>query len=161
MTAPRIVGVVGAGTMGAGIAQLAAQSGLETVLHDPVPEALERGVARIEASWRKRPVDGARERLRPAGALEELEACDLIIEAAPERLELKGELLRELAAHTEAVLATNTSSLPVTAVGAASGSPERVVGMHFFNPPPVMRLVEVVAGVDTSPGSVAVARAAA
>ena len=161
MTAPRIVGVVGAGTMGAGIAQLAAQSGLETVLHDPVPEALERGVTRIEASWRKRPVEGARERLRPVGALEELEACDLIIEAAPERLELKGELLRELAAHTEAVLATNTSSLPVTAVGAASGAPGRVVGMHFFNPPPVMRLVEVVAGVDTSPESVAVARAAA
>ena len=73
MTAPRIVGVVGAGTMGAGIAQLAAQSGLETVLHDPVPEALERGVARIEASWRKRPAEGARERLRPVGALEELE----------------------------------------------------------------------------------------
>ncbi|HXD59771.1 MAG TPA: 3-hydroxyacyl-CoA dehydrogenase NAD-binding domain-containing protein [Thermoleophilaceae bacterium] len=161
MTAPRIVGVVGAGTMGAGIAQLAAQSGLETVLHDPVPEALERGVARMEASWAKRPVEGARERLRPAGALEELEACDLIIEAAPERLELKGELLRELAGHTGAVLATNTSSLPVTAVGAASGSPGRVVGMHFFNPPPVMRLVEIVAGVDTSPESVAVARAAA
>ena len=109
----------------------------------------------------KRPVEGARERLRPVGALEELEACDLVIEAAPERLELKGELLRELAGHTDAVLATNTSSLPVTAVGAASGSPERVVGMHFFNPPPVMRLVEVVAGVDTSPESVAVARAAA
>jgi 3-hydroxybutyryl-CoA dehydrogenase len=161
MTAPRIVGVVGAGTMGAGIAQLAAQSGLQTVLHDPVPDALERGVARMEASWAKRPVEGARERLRPVGALEELEACDLIIEAAPERLELKGELLRELAGHTGAVLATNTSSLPVTAVGAASGSPERVVGMHFFNPPPVMRLVEVVAGADTSPDSVAVARAAA
>ena len=108
MTAPRIVGVVGAGTMGAGIAQLAAQSGLETVLHDPVPGDLERGVARMEASWAKREVEGARERLRPVGALEELEACDLIIEAAPERLELKGELLRELAAHTEAVLATNT-----------------------------------------------------
>jgi 3-hydroxybutyryl-CoA dehydrogenase len=161
MTAPRIVGVVGAGTMGAGIAQLSAQSGMETVLHDPVPEALERGVARMEASWEKRPVEGARERLRPVGALEELEACELIIEAAPERLELKGELLRELAAHTDAVLATNTSSLPVTAVGAASGSPRRVVGMHFFNPPPVMRLVEVVAGVDTSPDAVAVARAAA
>ena len=115
----------------------------------------------MEASWAKRAVEGARERLRPVGALEELEACDLIIEAAPERLELKGELLRELAGHTGAVLATNTSSLPVTAVGAASGSPERVVGMHFFNPPPVMRLVEVVAGVDTSPESVAVARAAA
>ncbi len=161
MTAPRIVGVVGAGTMGAGIAQLAAGSGIETVLHDPVPEALERGVSRIEQAWEKRPVQGARERLRPAAALEELEGCDLIIEAAPERLELKGELLRELAARTDAVLATNTSSLPVTAVGAASGSPGRVVGMHFFNPPPVMRLVEVVAGVDTAPEAVAVARAAA
>ena len=161
MTAPRIVGVVGAGTMGAGIAQLAAQSGLETVLHDPVPEALERGVTRIEASWSKRPVEGARERLRPVGALEELEACELIIEAAPERLELKGELLRELAAHTEAVLATNTSSLPVTAVGAASGDPGARRRDALLQPPPVMRLVEVVAGVDTSPESVAVARAAA
>jgi 3-hydroxybutyryl-CoA dehydrogenase len=161
MTAPRSVGVVGAGTMGAGIAQLAAQSGLRTTLHDPVPEALERGVARIERAWEKRPVEGARERLRPAGALEELAGCDLVIEAAPERLELMGELLRELAGHTDAVLATNTSSIPVTAIGAASGCPERVVGMHFFNPPPVMRLVEVVAGVDTAPESVALARAAA
>ncbi len=161
MTAPRSVGVVGAGTMGAGIAQLAAQSGTPTILHDPVPEALDRGVARIEAAWERRPVQGARERLRPARALEELAGCELIIEAAPERLELKGELLRELAGHTDAVLATNTSSIPVTAVGAASGCPERVVGMHFFNPPPLMRLVEVVAGVDTAPASVAVARAAA
>ena len=161
MTAPRSVGVIGAGTMGAGIAQLAAQSGLQTVLHDPVPGALERGVQRIEGAWRKRPVDGARERLRPAGALEELEACELIIEAVPERLELKGELLRELAGRTDAVLATNTSSIPVTAIGAASRAPGRVVGMHFFNPPPVMRLVEVVAGVETTPEAVATARAAA
>jgi 3-hydroxybutyryl-CoA dehydrogenase len=153
--------VVGAGTMGAGIAQLAAQSGLETVLHDPVPEALEGGVGRIEAAWEKRPAEGARERLHPAGSLEELEGCELIIEAAPERLELKGELLRELADHTDAVLATNTSSLPVTAVGAASRAPERVVGMHFFNPPPVMKLVEVVAGVETSADAVTTARAAA
>jgi 3-hydroxybutyryl-CoA dehydrogenase len=161
MTAPRSVGVVGAGTMGAGIAQLAAQSGMETILHDPVPEALERGVARIERAWERRPAPGARERLRPTGALEELEACELVIEAAPERLELKGELLRELADRTDAVLATNTSSIPVTAIGAASRAPERVVGMHFFNPPAVMELVEVVAGLETSPEAVALARAAA
>jgi 3-hydroxybutyryl-CoA dehydrogenase len=160
MSAPRTVGVVGAGTMGAGIAQLAAQSGIATVLHDPVPGALERGVARIERAWSRRPAEGARERLRPAGALEELEGCELIVEAAPERLELKGELLRELAARTDAVLATNTSSIPVTAVGAAAGCAERVVGMHFFNPPPVMRLLEVVAGVDTAPEAVALARGA-
>jgi 3-hydroxybutyryl-CoA dehydrogenase len=161
MTAPRKLGVVGAGTMGAGIAQLAAQSGLATVLHDPVVDALARGVQRIERAWEKRPADGARERLHPTGALEDLGDCDLIIEATPERLELKGELLRELAERTQAVLATNTSSIPVTAIGAASRAPERVVGMHFFNPPPVMRLVEVVAGVDTSREAVAVARAAA
>jgi 3-hydroxybutyryl-CoA dehydrogenase len=160
MSAPRTVGVVGAGTMGAGIAQLAAQSGIQTVLHDPVPGALERGVTRIERAWSRRPVEGARERLHPAGALEELEGCELIVEAAPERLELKGELLGELAARTDAVLATNTSSIPVTAIGAAAGCPERVVGMHFFNPPPVMRLLEVVAGVDTAPEAVAVARGA-
>jgi 3-hydroxybutyryl-CoA dehydrogenase len=161
MTAPRRVGVVGAGTMGAGIAQLAAQSGLETVLYDPVADALERGVQRIERAWEKRPVPGARERLHPTGALEDLGDCELVIEAAPERLELKGELLRELAEHTDAVLATNTSSIPVTAIGAASRAPERVVGMHFFNPPPVMRLVEVVAGIETSREAVAVARATA
>jgi len=161
MTAPRSVGVAGAGTMGAGIAQLAAQSGLQAVLHDPVPGALERGIARIEEAWRRRPADGARERLRAAAGLDGLAGCDLVIEAAPERLELKGELLRELAAHTGAVLATNTSSIPVTAIGRAARCPERVVGMHFFNPPPVMRLVEVVAGLDTAPEAVAVARAAA
>jgi 3-hydroxybutyryl-CoA dehydrogenase len=160
MSAPSCVGVVGAGTMGAGIAQLAAQSGLKALLHDPVPGAIERGVGRIEAAWRRRPVEGARERLRPVDALEELADCELIIEAAPERLELKGELLRELAAHTGAVLATNTSSIPVTAIGRAARCPERVVGMHFFNPPPVMKLVEVVAGVDTAPETLAAARAA-
>jgi 3-hydroxybutyryl-CoA dehydrogenase len=161
MTAPRTVGVVGAGTMGAGIAQLAAQSGLDTMLHDAFPAALERGVQRIEAAWERRPVEGARDRLRTAERLDDLGDCDLVIEAAPERLDLKSELLRDLAARTDAVLATNTSSIPVTAIGAASGVPERVVGMHFFNPPPVMRLVEVVAGVDTRPEAVAVARAAA
>ncbi|MEA2179475.1 MAG: 3-hydroxybutyryl-CoA dehydrogenase, partial [Solirubrobacteraceae bacterium] len=120
-----------------------------------------RGVERIERAWQRRPVPGARDHLQPASALEELGECDLIIEAAPERLELKGELLRELADRTDAVLATNTSSIPVTAIGAASGSPERVVGMHFFNPAPVMRLVEVVAGLETSPEAVAAAHAAA
>jgi 3-hydroxybutyryl-CoA dehydrogenase len=161
MTAPRSVGVVGAGTMGAGIAQLAAQSGLEAVLHDPVPEALQRGLARCEAAWERKPAPGARDRLRTAGALEQLAACELVIEAAPEDLAIKAEVLRELARHTGAVLATNTSSIPVAAIGAASGVPARVVGMHFFNPPPVMRLVEVIAGVDTAPEAVAVARAAA
>jgi 3-hydroxybutyryl-CoA dehydrogenase len=161
MTAPRTIGVVGAGTMGAGIAQLAAQSGLETVLYDPIPGALERGMQRIEAAWERRPVEGAGERLRLADSADLLADCELVIEAAPERLDLKGDLLRDLAAQTDAVLATNTSSIPVTAIAAASGVPERVVGMHFFNPPPVMKLVEVIPGIASSPEAVAMARGVA
>jgi 3-hydroxybutyryl-CoA dehydrogenase len=155
----RTVGVVGAGTMGSGIAQLAAQSGLTTILHDPIADALERGLARIERQWERRPAPGARERLSTAGDIEALAECDLVIEAAPESLDLKGQIFRDLAEQTDAVLATNTSSIPVTAIGAASGVPERVVGMHFFNPPPVMKLLEVVAGVETGPDAVALARA--
>src|SRR5919202_1933413 len=108
----RTVGVVGAGTMGSGIAQLAAQSGLATILHDPIADALERGLARIERQWERRPAPGARERLTTAGDLEALGGCDLVIEAAPESLDLKGGIFRDLAELTDAVLATNTSSIP-------------------------------------------------
>lgn len=157
MPSPETIGVVGAGTMGAGIAQLAAASGFPTRLHDPDGDALERGLARA----RKRLDDVAGGRLRPAGALADLAGCDLVIEAAPEELGVKRALfaaLGELLA-PEAVLATNTSSLLVTAVAAAAPRPERVVGMHFFNPAAVMRLVEVVAGEESAPDALALARA--
>jgi len=157
--------------MGAGIAQLAAQAGARTLLHDPVPEALERGLERARAGLEKAASRGAiapeeaaaaRDRLEAAGALEGLAACELVIEAAPESRELKARLFGELSAvvSEDCVLATNTSSLPVTGVAAAATHPERVVGMHFFNPAPVMRLVEVIAGERSGEAAVAIARAA-
>ena len=162
--------MIGAGTMGAGIAQLAALTGAETVLHDPVADALERGMARIESGLDDAVRRGrlsadqaaaARARLGPAGELRELAGCGLVIEAVPERLELKRELFAQLAAVVgrDCVLATNTSSLPVTEIAAAAAVPERVVGMHFFNPPQAMKLVEVVAGAVSAPEALALAHA--
>jgi len=150
------VGVVGAGTMGAGIAQIAALGGYETLLHDPLPEALETGIERLRAAlgkgaergrWGEREATAAAQRVEGAGSLGDLGECDLVVEAAPEDLELKRELFAALAdaCGPEAILASNTSSLPVTAIAAEVPRPERVVGMHFFNPPALMKLVEVVA----------------
>jgi 3-hydroxybutyryl-CoA dehydrogenase len=169
---PATIGVAGAGTMGAGIAQLACLSGARTLLHDPVAKALERGAQKIAGQLergvernRLTPREAAlgRERLEPVPDLEDLGQCELVIEAAPERLELKRELFVKLADHVvseSCVLATNTSSLLVTAVAAPVRRPERVVGMHFFNPAPVMRLLEVVAGEESSQDALALARAA-
>ncbi len=167
---PSTIGVIGAGTMGAGIAQLACQAGARTLLHDPVGEALERGAQGIRAQLARSAERGrltgeqaqaAAARLEPVGELEALAQCGLVIEAAPESLELKHELFARLSTLVApgAVLATNTSSLLVTAVAAAATRPERVVGMHFFNPAPVMRLLEVVAGEQSSQDAVALARA--
>jgi 3-hydroxybutyryl-CoA dehydrogenase len=172
LAAPKTIGVAGAGTMGAGIAQLACLSGARTLLHDPVPEALERGLGHIRSQLSRGVERGrlsaeqaaaAGERLTPAPALEALAESELVIEAAPERLELKRELFARLSdgiVSNDCVLATNTSSLLVTAVATAAERPERVVGMHFFNPPPVMRLLEVVAGEQSSDAALALARAA-
>ncbi|MGH2865709.1 MAG: 3-hydroxyacyl-CoA dehydrogenase NAD-binding domain-containing protein [Solirubrobacteraceae bacterium] len=165
-----VIGVLGAGTMGAGIAQLAARSGARTLLHDPFPEALERGVASARAGLAKEAAKGrlsdmeaqaSSERLQPVGEMAELAGCELVIEAAPERPELKRELYERLSGIVgeECVLATNTSSLLVTAIARAASNPRRVVGMHFFNPAPLMRLLEVVAGVESSPRALAIATA--
>jgi 3-hydroxybutyryl-CoA dehydrogenase len=155
------VGVVGAGTMGAGIAQVAALGGFDTRLHDPFPEALDGGIERLGRSlakgadrgrWTASDADAAWRRLAAARSLEDLGECQLVIEAAPERVELKRELfgrLREVG-RAETVLATNTSSLSVTAIAEGVEAPERVCGMHFFNPPALMRLVEIVAAERTS-----------
>jgi 3-hydroxybutyryl-CoA dehydrogenase len=169
--APGVIGVAGAGTMGSGIAQLACQAGARTLLHDPDAAALERGIERIKqhlkrSSERGRLTPAQAERaaalLEPAPALEQLAPCELVIEAAPERLELKRQLFSSLAevVGPGCVLATNTSSLLVTALADAADDPSRVVGMHFFNPPPLMRLLEVVAGADSSESALAIARAA-
>ena len=171
MPAARTIGVIGAGTMGAGIAQLAARSGARTLLHDPIPDALGRGLDRARDGLQKEAAkgrltqeeaQGAGERLQAVDDLAAFAPCELVIEAAPERIELKHELYARLSAEIvgeECVLATNTSSLLVTAIAAAASHPERVVGMHFFNPAPVMRLLEVVAGEQSDKRALALAHA--
>ena len=153
---PDTIGVVGAGTMGAGIAQLGAAAGMRTLLHDPVDEALERGsfaVRRGLAKWveKGRASDDASGLLEPVASLDELSPCELVIEAAPERPDLKRELFARLSevCAEETVLATNTSSIPITSLAGSAARPENVVGMHFFNPPPLMRLLEVIRADQT------------
>jgi 3-hydroxybutyryl-CoA dehydrogenase len=169
--APQKIGVIGAGTMGSGIAQLACRFA-DTLLYDPVPEALERSIARAREGLVKETAKGilteeqataAAGRLHAAlPGLDALADRDLVIEAAPERPELKRELFAQLSeiVAESCVLATNTSSLPVTGIAAAATHPERVVGMHFFNPAPLMRLVEVIPGVRSGERAVALARVA-
>jgi 3-hydroxybutyryl-CoA dehydrogenase len=158
------LGVCGAGTMGAGIAQLGCLGGFETFLFDPDRQALQRGAERLRADLARGEERGrwsgaedAAARLVPSPALDDLAGCELVIEAAPEDLGLKRELFARLEAvcAADAVLATNTSSLSVTAIAAEAGRPERICGMHFFNPPALMRLVEVVAGEMTDPRTLA------
>ncbi|HET9186290.1 MAG TPA: 3-hydroxyacyl-CoA dehydrogenase NAD-binding domain-containing protein, partial [Solirubrobacterales bacterium] len=155
------VAVVGAGTMGSGIAQLAALGGYRVLLYDAVPEAAEAGAVRIgealakgvsRGRWSDEEADAASDRVRASAELGELAGSELVIEAAPERLELKREIFGQLAqaCGPEAVLATNTSSLRVSEIAAGVPAPKRVVGMHFFNPPPLMKLVEVVAAERSS-----------
>jgi 3-hydroxybutyryl-CoA dehydrogenase len=155
------VGVVGAGTMGSGIAQIACLGGYEARLHDPIPDALDAGMQRMRAAlskgaergrWSEADAEAASARLSAAPSLDDLAGCDLVVEAAPEDLELKRELFASLAkaCGPEAILATNTSSLPVTEIATGVPNPERVVGMHFFNPPALMKLVEVVATADSA-----------
>jgi len=156
-----VVGVIGAGTMGAGIAQLALGTGAETFMVDPLLGAVERGEATIRKGLERwaakgREVDATR--LHTARDLGVLRDCDIVIEAAPERLELKHELFSTLAREVvsaDCVLASNTSSIPITAIARAAERPERVVGMHFFNPAPVMKLVEVIAGLESSAAALA------
>jgi len=157
---PRSVGVVGAGTMGAGIAQVFLGAGFSVVLHDVDSAQVERAVGRIEEGLKRWEAKGtipsaavARERLTTLSSLMEFSGCEWIVEAVLESAPAKQEIFRTLGRLCPAstVLASNTSSISLTLLGAASGRPEQVVGMHFFNPPPLMRLVEVVAGLRTSP----------
>jgi 3-hydroxybutyryl-CoA dehydrogenase len=158
----KTVGVVGLGTMGAGIAQVCVQAGVETVGRDVTPELAERGRDTVErylargvekARLTQDDMDAALARLRLATDLDELAGCDLVIEAIVEQVEAKKELFAALerVVRPEAILATNTSALSVTEIAAATERPERVVGMHFFNPAPVMPLVEVVRTQLTDP----------
>ena len=168
----RCVAVVGAGTMGAGIAQVCAQAGWKTNLYDAFPEGLERGMDRIAAFWEK---GIARGKTTPdqreawaanLTAVDDLARAvgeaDLIIEAVPELPELKRSLFAKLdeLAPPHAVLGTNTSSLSIADIAGATSRPERVIGMHFFNPVPIMKLLELVRHDRTSDATVAIAEAA-
>lgn len=166
-----VVAVLGAGTMGHGIAQVAAMASYPTRLYDVAPGAVEAALSRIESNLEHGIARGkvepgererALERLSPAGSLEEaLRGATVVIEAAPEKLDLKRELLAGAAETVGpgALLATNTSSLSITAIAEPVEAPERVVGMHFFNPVHIMELLEIVRGEATSDATVERARA--
>ena len=154
------VGIVGAGTMGAGIAQIAALGGYRTAIYELDGKALERGMEQLRGAlrrgaergrWKEQEAIDALERIETDTIIEVLRDCELVIEAAPEDLDLKRNLFERLATACgpEIVLATNTSSLSVTAIAAAVPEPTRIVGMHFFNPPALMQLVEVIAGDES------------
>ena len=164
------VAVLGAGTMGNGIAHVFARGGHRVWLVDVAPAALERGLATIrknlgrevaKAALTAEAAEAAFGRITPVGAIEDLPAVGLAVEAAPERFELKAELFRRLDAHLPkgAMLASNTSSISITRLAAVTRRPELVAGMHFFNPVPVMRLVELVRGLQTAPATMESLRA--
>ncbi|SFO38345.1 3-hydroxyacyl-CoA dehydrogenase [Geodermatophilus obscurus] len=159
------VGVVGLGTMGAGIAEVLARAGLSVTAVEVSEGALERGRGHVEQSTGRAVARGKLDpadrdailgRIRFSTSLEDLSAAELVIEAVPERMELKTELFAELdkICPPDTILATNTSSLSVTELSVATGRPSKVIGMHFFNPAPVMKLVEIVRTVVTEPSVV-------
>jgi 3-hydroxybutyryl-CoA dehydrogenase len=156
-----IIGVVGAGTMGNGIAQVAARAGYTVIMRDVRDEFLQRGLAAIDKSL-QRDVDKQRldtagkqqivERIRTTTELEAFSEASFVIEAVTEDLAVKTEVFKSLDRITppNAILASNTSSISITKLGAATGRPDKVIGMHFMNPVPVMKLVEVIRGIATS-----------
>ena len=149
------IAVIGAGTMGRGIAQVLAQAGCQVLLYDADPSARQQGLATIAERLRQQAAKG---RLAPAASeaatadlrgiddMADASTADLLIEAVPERLDLKCAVFARLGqlAQPEAILASNTSGLDINALAAAAGRPDKVIGMHFFNPPPIMPLIEVV-----------------
>jgi 3-hydroxybutyryl-CoA dehydrogenase len=163
------IGVIGAGTMGHGIAQVAASAGYKVLLRDVDRESLARGIQAIERNLAKGiqlgkltedDRDSTLQHIRGTTKLEEIANSDLIVEAAPERLELKQEILREVETHSskDFIYASNTSSLSITEIALASERPQNVVGMHFFNPVHLMRLVEIVVGKATGDDTVETVR---
>jgi 3-hydroxybutyryl-CoA dehydrogenase len=155
------IAVLGAGTMGAGIAQVSAQAGYETLVYDVKQEFIDNGLDRVrnflQGSRSRGRLTAEQEqqildRFRPTMSLEDCKGKTLVIEAAPEKLELKRDIFKQLdrICGPETLLATNTSSFSITAIAAAAQHQERVLGLHFFNPPPLMALVEVIQGDRTS-----------
>jgi 3-hydroxybutyryl-CoA dehydrogenase len=163
------IGVIGAGTMGHGIAQVSAAAGYRVILRDVDRDSLARGIEAIERNLTRgiqlgklteADCDSTLQHIRGTTHLEEIANADLIIEAAPERLEIKQQLLQEVEALSQRdfIFATNTSSLSITEIAKSSERPANVVGMHFFNPVHIMRLVEIVVGKATSDATVEIVR---
>jgi 3-hydroxybutyryl-CoA dehydrogenase len=163
------IAVIGAGLMGSGIAQVAAQAGYQVVLRDTTAEALDRALDAISASQARfvaknvmtaDDAEAARARISTTTDLDAIAGAELVVEAVFERLDVKTQLFREIdaIADAEAVLATNTTAIPITQIAAATSRPESVVGTHFFSPVPMMRLCELVRGFHTSDDTVARAR---
>ncbi len=156
------IAVIGAGTMGNGIAHVCAQHGFKVALIDIAPELLDRALAAIHSNLGrqvKKELITEREQAEILGRIlptvdmeEQLRKTDLVIEAASENVDIKKKLFRSFDAHTKAecILASNTSSISLTEIAAATGRPDKVIGMHFFNPVPVMKLVEIIRGLATS-----------
>ena len=164
MTETKTIAILGAGTMGNGIAHVCARSGFNVLLYDIDQTALYRGldtirtnVAREVAKQKltQHQADEARSRITLTTKLDDLAPASLAIEAATERFEIKSAVFRDLdrILPADAILATNTSSISITKIAAVTKRPEQVIGMHFFNPVPVMRLVEVIRGLQTSPAT--------
>jgi 3-hydroxybutyryl-CoA dehydrogenase len=161
MMTVKTVMVIGAGQMGAGIAQVFAQSGIQVFLHDMNEAALEKGITNMEKLL-SRAVDKGRireedkintlGRLTPTTTLQDAQHCDLIVEAVVENMNVKTSVFKQLdeIAPKHAILASNTSSLPITEIASATNRPDQVIGMHFMNPVPVMKLVEIIRGLQTS-----------
>ncbi len=155
------LGVVGAGQMGQGIAQVAAQAGIDVIIVDAAPDFAIAGVGKIKKTFDRLVErgkmdagarDGAMSHLKAGNTHSDLASCDVVIEAAPEREELKVAIFKSLGSvcKDDAILASNTSSISITKLATASGRPDRVIGMHFMNPVPLMKLVEIVRGLPTS-----------
>ncbi len=162
------VGIIGAGQMGAGIAQVCAQANYSVILFDQSADAVKQAFARIEKGLNRlvekeaitaEAAQAAVSRLTPAGSVQELKDCDLVIEAATENESVKNAIFKSVCEHLkpEALLASNTSSISITRLAAATDRPGKFIGLHFMNPVPVMKLVEIIRGIATDSETYAIA----
>jgi len=157
----KVIGVVGAGQMGSGIAEVALTAGFNVLMRDVTPEAIEKGKKRISTDLDKRVQKGkmspqerdeSLKRLSTTTGLEDFKECDFVVEAAVEQISLKGEIFKTLdqIVRKEVILASNTSSISITRIASFTKRPDQVIGLHFFNPAPIMKLIEIVRGLVTS-----------